>query len=169
MKHREPTDEEIALWKKQAQADTVFRPAAPVPVRPDSRRREAHRAASMPPPAHSALPELKAGEVTQMDRRTAQRFHKGRRPADAVLDLHGMRREEAREALHAFIRAQHAKGARNLRVITGKGKDGEGVLRRSLPDWINDPPVRPLVLAYDAAQGHHGGKGAFYILLKRVR
>jgi DNA-nicking Smr family endonuclease len=52
-------------------------------------------------------------------------------------------------------------------VITGKGVQGDGVLRRRAPDWLSEPQVRPLIAGFSPAERHHGGEGALYIALKR--
>jgi DNA-nicking Smr family endonuclease len=61
------------------------------------------------------------------------------------------------------------RNKRMLLVVTGKGRDGVGVLRQSLPLWLNAPSIRPFVLAFDVASRKDGGEGAFYVLLKRQR
>ena len=36
-----------------------------------------------------------------------------------------------------FITKSYEQGNRNLLIITGKGQDGEGKIRKSLHTWIN--------------------------------
>ncbi|MBY0407454.1 MAG: Smr/MutS family protein, partial [Rickettsiales bacterium] len=48
-------------------------------------------------------------------------------------------------------------------------EEERGVLREMLPQWLTEPGLRPLVLAYDTAKPQHGGSGAYYILLRRKR
>ena len=52
-------------------------------------------------------------------------------------------------------------------VITGKGRAGEGVIRKRFLDWLNTPDVRDQVASYAQAHQRHGGGGAFYVFLKR--
>ena len=54
-------------------------------------------------------------------------------------------------------------------VVTGKGRESEGKIRRETPHWLNQPTLRPLVLAVTEARTRDGGTGAFYVLLKRRR
>ena len=56
-------------------------------------------------------------------------------------------------------------------VVTGKGMTTSktGILRQAVPRWLNEPTFRSLVLAFDYAEPQHGGEGALYVLLKRVR
>ncbi len=116
-----------------------------------------------------AIPGLRPGDMAGIDRRTADRFRRGRMEIDGRIDLHGMTLEQAHGALTGFLRAGAVQGRRCVLVITGKGTRGEGVIRRSLPHWLGDAMVRPLILAYTPAQPQHGGQGAFYVLLRRRR
>ncbi|PQA88166.1 Smr/MutS family protein [Hyphococcus luteus] len=102
---------------------------------------------------------------------------RGRLAIDATLDLHGHTQRTARGVLHRFIAEGHARGARCLLVITGKGAGdltrgldqgvGRGVLRARLADWIGEEPVRKFVSRASRAHQRHGGAGAFYVFLKR--
>lgn len=115
------------------------------------------------------LPGLTHGESPGVDKRTAQRFKRGRMDIDGTIDLHGMTQEAAHIALHRFVEGGAAGGKRCLLVITGKGTRGEGVLRGAVPRWLNDERLRRHILSYSHAQPHHGGTGALYVLLKRRR
>ncbi len=60
-------------------------------------------------------------------------------------------------------------------VITGKGGAGRsmeserGVLKRLVPHWLADPIQRRYVLGYEDAAQKHGGSGALYVRLRRLR
>jgi len=90
---------------------------------------------------------------------------------DGHLDLHGMTRERAHQALSAFMHQAYDRGARCVLVVTGKGsgREGGGVLRRDVPLWLNQSGLRALVLSFTHAQVRDGGQGALYVLLKRRR
>lgn len=108
-----------------------------------------------------------------------QRLARGREEIDGTIDLHGMRQSEAHGALIRFIETRFARGDRTVLVITGKGlkklEDDaavlveRGVLRAMLPFWLTSPDLAPLVSGWDYAAQWHGGDGAFYVRLKRVR
>jgi len=118
------------------------------------------------PPAPKTEPPAAGG----LDRRSAQRLRRGQTAIEARLDLHGMTQEEAHRALTRFIVASHAAGRRGLLIITGKGtRECEGVLHRSVPRWLAESQCRSLVLAVERAQPRHGGDGALYVLLRRLR
>jgi DNA-nicking Smr family endonuclease len=103
-----------------------------------------------------------------LDKRTAERLRKGDLAIDGRLDLHGMTQDVAHAALRRFVAESAARGDRVLLVITGKGgTEGQGVLRREVPRWLEQ--LRPAVLRAIPAQPRHGGAGALYLLLKRRR
>jgi DNA-nicking Smr family endonuclease len=141
------------------------------PVKP-ARRVVAPSAAQRPPaPGPKAVTP---GSSADMDRRLAQRFRRGQLAIDARYDLHGMRQREAHAALNAFLAGAQARGCRCILVITGKGQrapleERTGILKAQLPRWLNEAPNRGRILAVTTAQPKHGGEGAFYILLKKLR
>jgi L-lactate dehydrogenase complex protein LldG len=118
---------------------------------------------SLPPPALDRF----AG----IDRANAERLKRGLHRIEARLDLHGMTQAEAHQALAAFIGAARDAGRRCVLVITGRGfgSSGSGVLKSSVPRWLEQPELRRQILAIAPAQPHHGGAGATYLLLRRRR
>lgn len=103
----------------------------------------------------------------QMDAKLQKRLSKGVEPIDAVLDLHGLTAEVAYEKLYRFVeRAVHFK-YRTLLIITGKGRDGEGVLRQLLPMWLDNLTACGWVQSGGVAAARHGGSGAYYVRLRR--
>jgi DNA-nicking Smr family endonuclease len=91
----------------------------------------------------------------------------GRESFAASLDLHGLGREAARERLIAFVQRRRAENARAVLVITGKGLRGDGILRRQVPEWLAEPPLRDLVAGLSEAHPKKGGAGALYVVLRR--
>lgn len=108
-----------------------------------------------------------------MDRKTAEKLWRGKMPIDSVLDLHGLRQQEAQDQLTRTVTGAYASGKRCLLVITGKGSrsagDEPGVLRRMLPVWMGLEPMKSIVLAVEQARQKDGGSGAFYVYLRRKR
>lgn len=97
---------------------------------------------------------------------TWRRLRRGQFRLDAELDLHGLNRERAREALGRFLAEARERDWRCLRVIHGKGNGSPNsgpVLKRAVDGWLRRH--RP-VLAYCSALPHHGGTGALYVLLR---
>lgn len=82
------------------------------------------------------------------------------------IDLHGLRRDDARDALGAFIREAHKHGLRCVRVVHGKGLGSPGktpVLKARVQSWLVQ---KNEVLAFVQARPADGGAGALVVLLK---
>jgi DNA-nicking Smr family endonuclease len=112
--------------------------------------------------------------LAPIERRLRQRVTRGQSPIDGVLDLHGMRQDEAHRALLGFVQRKHHDGAALVMIITGKGTtsygDSErGVLKRLVPHWLADPGLRRCVIGFEDAAHHHGGTGALYVRIRRAR
>ncbi|MGD9586514.1 MAG: Smr/MutS family protein [Brachymonas sp.] len=81
------------------------------------------------------------------------------------LDLHGLRRDDAREALGCYVRECQRRGLRCVRVITGKGLGSPGktpVLKNKVYGWLIQ---KKEVLAFVQARPTEGGAGALVVLL----
>ncbi|WP_374469445.1 Smr/MutS family protein [Phenylobacterium sp.] len=99
--------------------------------------------------------------------RRKHRIAKEREPIGARLDLHGLDQDRARPALESFLQRAWDEGYRAVLVITGKGVQGDGVLRRRTPEWLAAPHLAHMVAGISEAARHHGGAGALYVALKR--
>jgi DNA-nicking Smr family endonuclease len=154
-------------------------PAAPAKAPPGKFRKPVWKAPAKPPREEAATPPAAppAPPLAPLERRLRQRLSRGSHPIDAVIDLHGMRQEEAHAALRGFLRAAQAQGHKVVLVVTGKGSAGvmgslfeeRGVLRRSVPHWLRMADLRPLVVGFEEAEQHHGGGGALYVRIRRAR
>ncbi|MEN9768854.1 MAG: hypothetical protein RLZZ180_484 [Pseudomonadota bacterium] len=81
------------------------------------------------------------------------------------IDLHGLRREDARQALADFIREANKQGWRCVRVVHGKGLGSPGktpVLKGRVQSWLVQ---KKEVLAFVQARPAEGGAGALVVLL----
>jgi DNA-nicking Smr family endonuclease len=97
------------------------------------------------------------------------RLRKGDWSIQAQVDLHGLRSDEAREALGSFIRTSHKQGLRCVRVVHGKGLGSPGkqpVLKTKTQRWLIQ---KNEVLAFVQAKPAEGGAGALVVLLAPVR
>ncbi|MFT3719784.1 Smr/MutS family protein [Pseudorhodoferax sp.] len=95
-----------------------------------------------------------------------RRLRKGEWSIQREIDLHGLRRDDAREALSAFVREAHRQGLRCLRVVHGKGLGSPGrvpVLKSRVQGWLVQ---KQEVLAFVQARADEGGAGALVVLLK---
>ena len=93
------------------------------------------------------------------------RLRRGHWAIQAQLDLHGLRRDEARDKLAAFVRECTRRGQRCLRVVHGKGHGSPGrqpVLKAKAQRWLAQCDE---VIAFAQASGPEGGAGALIVLL----
>ena len=93
-------------------------------------------------------------------------FKKRRLKPDATLDLHGYNLYSAKLVLHKYLIDCYNKNIRNVLVITGKGINGNGVLKKEVPKWLTDYILKNFLIRYDIAPKNFGGDGA---LLLRIR
>ena len=81
------------------------------------------------------------------------------------IDLHGLRSDEAREALGQFVRDAYRMGWRCVRVVHGKGLGSPSktpVLKAKVQRWLVQ---KSEVLAFVQARPLDGGAGALVVLL----
>lgn len=116
-----------------------------------------------------------APPLATLERRFVQRLRRGVAAPGAVIDLHGLRQEEARRRLAAFLHRCQAEGTKAAIIITGKGaqpdaRGGEpGVLRRAVPLWLAMPDLRALVVGFQEAGAGLGGAGALIVRIRAKR
>jgi DNA-nicking Smr family endonuclease len=190
---RELDVEDLRLW---AVVSSTVRPLKPAPkpslplvardsaakdrrvaaaeAAPNAKTTKAKHTATHPHPAATrpALPTRgREGPMppADVDANLHRRLARGRESLAARIDLHGMTQDAARAALAGFIRRSVDDGWRAVLVITGKGVSGDGVLRRRVPDWLAESPIREHVAGVSEAHRRHGGEGALYVALKRKR
>jgi DNA-nicking Smr family endonuclease len=120
--------------------------------------------------------------IATFDRKKVRKIRSGQVDLDGKIDLHGMRQDEAHDALVRFLMRAQSKGWRWVLIITGKGKRADrdddapfdmtqerqrGVLKRNVPRWLDEPDMRMLVVSYTTAAIQHGGEGALYVHLRK--
>ena len=115
--------------------------------------------------------EYMEGVAPGVDRRLAQRLHRGDFTVQAQCDLHGHTVDEARVAMQRFVTQASSAGQRCVRVIHGRGRnsrDHRPVLKEQVQLWLSRGRLSRLVLAFATAPAADGGAGAVYVLLRRV-
>lgn len=162
------TEDDLVVWRR------VARTAKPLPGRALAGDPEAG-AAPAPPPAAVRAPGKGLSPVAAAPsaKRPAappeisgeKRVRRGKLEIDSSIDLHGMTQAQARAALGRFLALERAKGSRVVIVVTGKGRAGEGALRRLAPEWLREEAAH--VTGYAEAHQRHGGAGALYVRLRR--
>jgi len=183
-RRRELSDEEETLWNGVARS---VKPLRPVKAKTKSTKAKVAATSSLsaeevkpqrtPAVSRGTMPPVKKPPpLAPLDRRGRKRVARGRDPIDARIDLHGKTQSEAHDALVRFVRRAQSNGARVVLVVTGKGsgtsRDGErerGVLRRQVPLWLTLPEFRSLIIGFEEAHVAHGGEGALYVRLRRIR
>ncbi len=132
------------------------------------------------PPKASLKKKSAVSGTTGVNGATNDRLRRGLIEPDARIDLHGMTQSAAHRTLFAWLAAAHARGFRLVLVITGKGnpKNGDdapwmtsshGVLKQMVPRWLNEPELAALTAAVTPAHAKHGGGGALYVYLRKMR
>jgi len=94
------------------------------------------------------------------------KLRRGHWAIQSQLDLHGLRRDEAREEVSRFVRQSRQRGLRCVRVIHGKGHGSPGrqpVLKQKVQRWLAQCQD---VIAFAQASGPQGGAGALIVLLQ---
>lgn len=95
-----------------------------------------------------------------------KKLRRGGWAIQAEIDLHGLRRDAAREALAAFVRDAERRGLRCVRIVHGKGNGSPGrepVLKQRVHGWLVQ---KAAVLAFAQARAAEGGSGALVVLLR---
>lgn len=197
MKKRKLSEEEQELWKKVARTTErleIQRPKAlsyvdqPLPIPEDVPTEQKPIApfsigsrATIGPRANVLSPSIKEdlnSQPVQMDKKIHTRMRRGKLVPEARIDLHGMTLEQAHPALIGFVQRSFGKGLRLVLVITGKGKskpdfgpipERKGVLKHNVPQWLRMAPLSGIVMQVSEAHLKHGGSGAYYVYLRRVR
>jgi DNA-nicking Smr family endonuclease len=167
---RRLTPSEIRLWRSATQSvtrrsgvaavdDIAAVPAPDLPENAEPARTPAQRVRQTP----SAPP------LAPLETRLRQRLARGRLAPEDTLDLHGYRQEQAHRVLRDFLLRAQARGAKLVLVVTGKGRTRSepGVLRRSVPLWLESADLRSVVVGFGEAAAMHGGSGAIYVRLRR--
>ncbi len=97
------------------------------------------------------------------------------------LDLHGFSLNDANTEAKKFIIKSYNSGYKKLIIITGKGSRSKtsdnpyvsrqmGILKNSIPEYIsNDADLSNIIKNITKADVQHGGEGAIYISLKRLK
>ncbi|QDY69978.1 Smr/MutS family protein [Qingshengfaniella alkalisoli] len=196
---RRLTPEERALWDSVASSvtpnhadlDMTVEPTDDTAPRGVERQIRAKQTAPLPDfrvgslsrssVSHDLSPSL-TDRLSRMpiavDRRTNTRMKRGKLKPEARLDLHGMTIAQAHPVLRRFVLDAQERGLRLVLVITGKGKMRDepgpipqpvGILRHQVPRWLALPPLNQAVLQVSEAHLRHGGGGAYYVYLRKLR
>jgi len=174
------TDEEMFLranedvnrvsWRHNAPS-----PSAPAPSefkKPENEERRLMEAAVRGDPALEVPdhPEYIEGWIGISGRRFLPGLRNGLYSIQEQIDLHGLSREEAHEAVDEFINRASRFRSCCVKIIHGRGinsPNDKAVLKEGLQGWLSTRRMSRHVVAYASAPIKDGGVGALYILLKK--
>lgn len=111
---------------------------------------------------------IEVDDLTGLDATFAKKLLAGQYKIDLVIDLHSYTQNAAHELLMQTVNMAIMSKKRCILVITGKGRQGQGVLLGQVPKWLNTLPFSKNILAITRANIKHGGDGAYYVVLKRI-
>ena len=95
------------------------------------------------------------------------------------IDLHGYTLDEANKTIEAFINKAFFENINKLIIVTGKGLHSNvekdpyiskdlSILKYAVPEYIeNNADLMDKIIKIKDAEIQDGGKGAFYIFLKK--
>lgn len=120
-------------------------------------------------------------KIESFSHQEARALSSGKQAIEGMIDLHGFTQKQAESALKAFLKRTQTDGKRFVLVITGKGDRGvndqtasfelgapePGILRRQVPVWLDEMPET--VVSYKTSHKKHGGEGALYVRLRRLK
>ena len=177
-----------ALQRESSAKDLFVRAAGVVQALPGKRRASLPKAPPEPVPRQLLLDERAALHETLSDefdvstlldvdeqlsfRRpgigtdVTRKLRQGHWSIQRQLDLHGLRSDDARQALGSFVREACDLGIRCVRVVHGKGLGSPGktpVLKNKVHGWLVQ---KNEVLAFVQARPADGGAGALVVLLR---
>ena len=190
---RHVSSEERALWDSVAGTAQALDPTRPVtapkpfaksvkvPVAPDPLPLFQIGAKANLSRANDVLPAIAdrlSRAPVNMDTKAFGKMRRGKLKPEARIDLHGMTMDQAHPELTGFILNSQAMGRRLVLVITGKGKlrdnggpmpPRHGILRHQVPQWMALAPLSQAILQVTPAHLTHGGQGAYYVYLRKMR
>ena len=188
------TPEEAQLWRRLAATVTplhkpVPAPALPkaLPATPPPPEKPAPRVRGRVPPPLPAPPQAPPRpaplSAQGLDGSWDRKLAKGPIEPDRTVDLHGLTLDAAHARLDLAIAEALTGGARVILLIAGKHRphdehdhpnfnergERRGAIRAKLLDWLAASPHAGRIAAVRAATPRHGGDGAVYIVLRKVR
>ncbi|MBB5576892.1 MULTISPECIES: Smr/MutS family protein [Rhizobium] len=180
-KERKLSTDERILWGKVAKSTRpmperladieAFDEVLAAEAQAEETARAAKATVSADPQTAPVPAKQPSGTHHPLERPVKRKIAKGRLALEARIDLHGLIQSEAHAMLLDFLLRAHQRGLRHVLVITGKGSSmgSEGALKRAVPMWFSKPEFRFLISSYETAAQHHGGDGALYIRLSRLK
>ena len=114
-------------------------------------------------------PEYIEGWVALSGKRFLTGLRNGLYSIQEQIDLHGLSRDQAREAVEEFIERASRFRPCCVKIIHGRGinsPNDKAILKENLQRWLSTRRMSRHVVAYSSAPLKDGGVGAIYVLLK---
>ena len=159
-------DDDAALWMR---ATSTVNPLDQdrVPFKPKKsliKGKSAILTPPLPPPVN--LRDSKTNDICPTE---AERIRNGQIPISAELNLHHKTIKNAEDELKQFIAKKRCQQPCYVKVITGKGKEGKGVIRKEFPEWLYQLPLSHQVEAFYLVKERDGKDGGVWYLKLRAR
>jgi len=160
---------DVVPLKSQNRAEVAAQPPLPIALQRHADERAALQATMSDEFDVTTLLDVDASlsyTRTGIGPDVVRKLRKGHWVIQDEFDLHGMRRDEAREALADFLREVTRRGLRCVRIIHGKGLGSvnkEPVLKGMIHKWLVQ---KDEVIAFCQAKAADGGSGALVVLLR---
>ena len=158
------TPEEKALWQS---ASSDVKPLAPSLKHPPilatkvSQSPQGVRQQSLQQTNHQSSYQL-----TNLDSRQLKNI-----VIDDTLDFHGYQISQVERALARFLQTSQQRSYRWVLMITGKGlhssENQQGSIKQTIQDLL--PRYSQFVVGFSMAKPLHGGGGALYVKIRRLR
>lgn len=115
------------------------------------------------------IPEYLEGTGYNIDPKITNRLHRGDFSIQDHIDLHGLNRQDAKDAFDAFLNEALRTGKRMVLIIHGRGLSSpcKPVLKSKVSEWLSSGIWRKWILAFSSARAIDGGAGATYVLLRK--
>lgn len=94
------------------------------------------------------------------DSHEVKRLRRGDYPPDLILDLHGLKKEQAKHEIAALIHAAQKQHVYCVSIMHGKGTFA---LKKSIPNWLIQHPA---ILGFHQAPKEWGGQAALLVLIE---
>tara|TARA_B100000989_G_scaffold298859_1_gene290538 strand:- start:7249 stop:7713 length:465 start_codon:yes stop_codon:yes gene_type:complete len=98
-----------------------------------------------------------------------KQIKQGKLDPEGILDLHGYRLHTAKTILQKYILDAYEKNLRNILIITGKGHNNSGLLKKEVPLWLNDRILIKFLVNFETAPKKLGGEGAVLVRIKNKK
>ena len=95
-----------------------------------------------------------------------KQIKQGKVGPEGVIDLHGHRLHTAKITLQKYVLNAYEKNLRNILIITGKGHNNSGLLKKEVPLWLNERVLIKYLINFEKAPKTLGGEGALLVRIK---